>query len=325
VGIVGRRKFLIATGALLAAPLAVWAQEARAYQIGVVMLGGRYWATVDGLRHGLKELGLEEGKQFILHVRDLNGNRKLVESAAQDLERERVDIIYSVTTSVTIALKRATKNIPIVFYAGANPVRFGLVQSLGKPGGRLTGVHSRITSLMAKRLEILKEMIPSIQRVAYFYDLRNPIAQKVTRAQREAAHALNIQLVERPVNSVEALRTSLESLQPGEADALAYVDSFVVSQTAMVLDAARTKRLATMVPDPASVVKGALASYGVSYNAVGRLAAKQVQRIMHGASPSDLPVEQIDRPHFAINLKTAKALGITIPQSILVRADRVIE
>lgn len=325
MAVVGRRRFVIAAGLLLAAAHALGAQEARVHQVGVVVLGGRYLETIDGLRHGLKHLGLEEGRQFVLHVRDLNGNRDLVESAARDLERENVDIIYSVTTSVTIAVKRATKNVPVVFYAGSDPVRFGLVQSLGNPGGRLTGIHSRITSLMAKRLQLLKEMIPSIQRVAYFYDLRNPLAQEVTRAQRDAARRLNILLVERPVNSVEALRASLDSLKPEEADALAYVDSLVVSQTKMVIDAARGKRLATIVPDSASVGKGALVSYGVSYYEAGRLAAKPVQRILDGANPSDLPVEQIDRLDLSINLKTAKALGLTIPQSVLLRADRVIE
>ncbi len=320
-----RRRFLFSAGALLAAPLVVAAQAARTYQIGVVVLGGRYLATIDGLRQALGESGLNEGKQYVLHVHDLKGNRSLVDSAARSLERENVDMIFSVTTSVTIAVKRATKNVPIVFYAGADPVRYGLVQSLGKPGGRLTGIHSRITSLMAKRLQLLKEIIPSIRRVAYFYDPRNPLAQKVTRAQRDAARSLGIQLVERPVTSVEALRSGLDALRPGEVDALAYVDALVVSQTGMVIEVARAKRIATMVPDSASVVKGALASYGVSYHEAGRLAGKLVQRIMDGANPSDLPVEQIDRPELTVNLKTATALGLTVPQSILLRADQIIE
>jgi len=314
----------VASLAFLSAPPAVHAQQARAYRIGVVYLGGEYSATVDGLRDGLKELGLEEGKQIIFHIRDLRGDRELVESAARGLESEQVDLIYSVTTSVTIAVKQATRTVPVVFYAGDDPVRFGLVQSLGKPGGRFTGINSRITLLMAKRLELLKEMIPALRRIAYFYDPRNPLAQKVTEAQREAARKLNVRLIERQVSSVEALRTGLADLRPGEVDALAYVDALVVSQTDMVIDAARTKRLATMVPDSASVAKGALASYGVSYYTAGRLAAKQVRRILQGSNPSDLPVEQMDRLHFAINLGTANALGLTIPQAVLMRADEVI-
>jgi len=320
------RALLIGTAilALLAAPLGVRPQQAGVYRVGVVLLGGQYSAAIDGLRDGLKELGLEEGKQVVFYVRDLNGDRKLVESAARGLEGEKVDLIYSVATSVTIAVKRATKNVPVVFYAGADPVESGLVQSFSKPGGRLTGTHSRITPLIAKRLELLKEMIPTLRSVALFYDPRNPLATQVNEVARNAAHQLNLQLVERPIDSPEALRASLYALRPGEVDALTYVDAIVVSQTDVVIEAARTKRLATMVPDSASVVKGALASYGVSYYTAGRLAAKQVQRILHGAHPSDLPVEQIDRIHLVVNLRTAKALGLTIPQAVLVRADEVI-
>lgn len=321
---VERRMLLVGVGALLAASLAC-AQGGRPYTVGIVHLGGEYAAAGEGLRDGLRELGLQEGKQVEFRVRDLKGDRKLVESTARSLEREKVDLIYSVTTSVTIAVKRATNKVPIVFYAGADPVSFGLVQGLSRPGGRFTGIFSRITSLMAKRLQLLKELVPTLHKVAYFYDLRNPLAAKVTQAQRDTARQLGLELVERPIDSVAALRTSLEGLRPGEADAIAYVDSLVVSQTAMVIRVATAKRLPLMAPDRASVPQGALASYGVSYYAAGRLAAKQVARILHGAAPSDLPVEQMDRLHFAVNLKTAKAIGLAIPRSLLMQADEVIE
>src|SRR6266436_6117269 len=135
-----RRAFLGAVaGGLLAGPQAVEAQQPRVYRVGVVLQGGPYLAAVDGLRKGLAELGLEEGKQLILHVRDGKGDLKAVEQAAGDLEREKVDLIYSVATSVTLAVKQATKKVPIVFNTGNDPVTFGLVQSFRKPGGRLTG------------------------------------------------------------------------------------------------------------------------------------------------------------------------------------------
>jgi len=321
-----RRTFIgTLTGGLLAAPLALSAQQTRRYQIGVVLLGGEYSATVDGLRNGLKELGLVDGKDVVFHIRDLHGDRTLVDSAARGLEAGTVDLIYSVTTSVTIAVKRATSKVAVVFYAGEDPVTAGLVQSFSKPGGRLTGIYSRVTTLMAKRLQLLKEMIPTLRRVAIFWDTKNPLAQEVVLAQREAARQLNLQLVERPVSSVAELRAGLEVLRPAEADALAYVDSMVVSQTPMIINISMAKRLPVMAPDAMSVVKGALASYGVSYTTVGRLAAKQVHRILQGANPADVPVEGIDQLHFAINLKTAKALGLTIPPSLLQRADQVIE
>jgi putative ABC transport system substrate-binding protein len=312
--------------ALFAAPLVVEAQQARVYHVGVVLQGGPYSPAVDGLRDGLRELGLEEGKQFVLHVRDAKGDLKSVEAAARSLEGEKVDLIYAVATSVTLAAKRATKNVPIVFYAGTDPVAVGLVESFRKPGGRLTGIHGQLTDLTAKRLQLLKEMIPRLRRVVTFYSPENPAAQQSVKIARDGARQLKVELLERPVASVEELRAGLRALRPGEADAFFYVaDAMVASQAELIIDTARAKRLPTMFSDKGSVAKGALASYGESYYALARLSAKQVHRILLGANPGDLPVEQLDKLLFFINLKTAKALGLTIPQSVLMRADEVIE
>ena len=312
--------------ALLAPALAAEAQPARVYRVGVILLGGPYSLVVDGLREGLRELGFEEGKQFVLEIRDAKGDLKAVPAAAKGLEQDNVDLIYSVTTSVTLAARRATQRVPIVFYAGGNPVASGLVESFPKPGGRLTGVHSQLTDITAKRLELMKEMIPRLRRVVAFYSPDNPSAQEAVKVARAAARQLKVELVERRFASLDELRTSLRSLQPGAADALMYLaDATVGSQTAAIIDAARTKKLPTILQEPSSVAQGALASYGVNFHAVGRLSAKQVQRILQGAAPGDLPVEQIDRLHFAINLKTARALGLTIPPSVLARADEVIQ
>jgi putative ABC transport system substrate-binding protein len=312
--------------AILAAPLAVEAQQARVYRVGVVLQGGSYSAAIDGLRDGLRELGLEEGKQFVLHVRDTKGDLKSVEAAARSLEGEKVDLIYALATSVTLAAKRATKSVPIVFYAGTDPVAVGLVESFRKPGGRLTGIHSRFTDLTAKRLELLKEMVPRLRRVVTFYSPDNPAAQQSVKIARDAARQLKVELVERPVASIEELRAGLRALRPGEAVGfVSMTDAMVTSQAELIIDAARAKRLPTMFADTESVAKGALASYGVSRYEFGRLSAKHVQRVLLGADPGNLPVEQVDRLHFVINLKTAKALGLTIPQSVLTRADEVIE
>jgi len=320
-----RRDTVLALLALGAAPLAVFAQQARLYRVGVIFQGGAYSVAIDGLRDGFKELGLEEGKQFVLHVRDAKGDLKSVEAVARSLEGEKVDLIYTVTTSVTLAVKRATKNVPIVFYAGGDPVAFGLVESLRKPGGRLTGISGRFTDLTAKRLQLLKEVIPRLRRVVTFYSSDNPAAQRSVKIARDAARQLKVELVERLVASVEELRTALRALRPGEADALFYVsDAMVGSQEELIIETARAKRLPTMFAEKESAAKGALTSYGVSYYTIGRLSARYVQRVLLGADPGTLPVEQVDRLDFVINLKTAKALGITIPQSVLVRADEVI-
>jgi putative ABC transport system substrate-binding protein len=312
--------------ALFAAPFAVEAQQARVYRIGVILQGGPYSAAIDGLRDGLRELGLEEGKQFALHVHDIKGDLKSVAAAAPRLEEQRVDLIYVLATSVTLAAKRATKSVPIVFYVGTDPVAVGLVESIRKPGGRLTGIHGQTGDLTAKRLELLKEMIPRLRRVVTFYSPDNPVARQSVTIARDAARHLKVELVERLVASVEELRAGLRALRPGEADALLFVsDAMVNSQEELILDTARAKRLPTMLPYSPSVANGALASYGESYYALGRLSAKHVQRVLLGADPADLPVEQVDRIHFVINLKTAKALGLTIPPSVLARADQVVE
>jgi putative ABC transport system substrate-binding protein len=324
---VDRRTFLAGTGAvLLAAPLAAEGQQARVYRVGVALQGGPYLGAVEGLRKGLAELGLEEGKHFILHVRDARGDLKVLEQAAGDLERERVDVIFAVSTTVTRLVKRATKTVPIVFYAGTDPVTAGLVESFRKPGGRLTGTYSGVVELTAKRLEILKEMVPTLHRVVTFYNPDNPLSQVSVKLARDAARQLSLELLERRVASVEELRASLRALRAGEADAFCpMTDNLVISQTALVIETARTKKLPTIFSEPDSVVDGGLAGYGVSYRAMGRLAAKYVQRILLGANPGELPVERIDRLYFVINLKTAKALGLTIPPSLLGRPDEVIQ
>jgi putative ABC transport system substrate-binding protein len=213
-----------------------------------------------------------------------------------------------------------------VFYAGTDPVVVGLVESFRKPGGRLTGIHGQLTDLTAKRLELLKDLLPRLRRVVTFYSPDNPAAQQSVKIARDAAHQLKVELMERPVASVEELRAGLLALRPGEADAFFYVsDAMVSSQMELIIDVTRAKRLPAMLAYEGGVANGALASYGESYYALGRLSARQVQRILLGANPGDLPVEQLDRPRFVINLKTAKALGLTIPQSLLLRADEVIE
>ena len=321
-----RRDSILALVAFGMTPFSVQPQQGRVFRVGALWVGGAASASIDGLRDGLRELGFEEGKQFLFHLRDGNGDIKSVETAAKRLESERVDLVYTVATSVTLAAKRATKTVPIVFYAGSDPVKAGLVASYRKPGGRLTGIHSLTADLMAKRLQILKEMIPRLQRVATFYNPENPASQQSMITVREATQRLNMELVQRQVTSVDQLRTALGALRPTEADAILSVpDAMVSSQPDLMIRTAKEKKLPTMFQFSDDVAKGGLASYGVSYYDLGRLSAKHVHRILTGAAPADFPVEQIDRFSFIVNLKTAKELGITIPQSVLLRADKVIE
>jgi putative ABC transport system substrate-binding protein len=311
---------------LASLPQTVESQQGRVSRVGVVLHGGPYSSAVDGLRDGLRDLGLEEGKQFILDVRIGRGDVQSVEAAARSLEAEEADLIVAMTTSVTLAAKRATKRVPIVFYAGTDPVAAGLVESFRRPGGRLTGIHRQSTDLTAKRLELLKEMIPRARRIVTFYRPDNPAAQQSVKIARDGARQLKLELIERPVGSVEELAIGLQALRPGEVDAFfAVSDAMITSQTKLVITTAMTKRLPTMLQETGSVAEGALAAYGESYYALGRLSAKPVQRVLLGATPGDLPVEQVTKLHFVINLKTAKALGLAIPPFVLARADEIIQ
>jgi len=321
-----RRDSMLSLLALGAAPLVARAQQSRVFRVGVIMLGGPYAGAVGGLRDGLKALGLEDGKHFVFHVRDLKGDLKLVEAAASDVEREHVDLIYSLSTSLSVRVKRATKNVPIVFYVGNDPVVAGLVDNFRRPGGRLTGIHGQFVALAAKRLELLKVLVPSVRRIVTFYDPGNPTAQRSVKITRDAAQQLNIELVDRPVASVEELRAGLLALRPGDADAFFWVsDAMVTSQSDFIVETAKAKKLPTMFQEQGSVANGGFASYGESYHTIGRLSAKYVQQILKGEVPGNLPIEQTDRLHFVINVRTAKALGVNIPQSVLMRADEVIQ
>ncbi|MBI3000984.1 MAG: ABC transporter substrate-binding protein [Deltaproteobacteria bacterium] len=302
------------------------AQQAKVYRVGVILPGGAWYETIDGLRVGLRELGLEEGKQFILAIRDMKGDLKAAEEAARNLEQGKGNLIYTTSTNVTIAARRATADIPIVFSAGTDPVVLGLVDSFAKPGGRLTGVYYRVTDLTGKRLEILKEIVPKLRRVVTFYDPRYPVAIESSKLAREAARLLGVELVERHVASVEELQAGVRALRAGEVDAFFAVgDPMVTSQDQLIIDTARVKRLPTMFNFLSEVIKGGLASYSVNRHEVGRLSAKYVQRILTGVKPKDLPVEGVHKIELVINLKTAKQIGVTIPQSVLYRADKVIK
>jgi putative ABC transport system substrate-binding protein len=302
------------------------AQQPKPYRIGVLVPGEAWYEIIDGLRVGLKQLGLEEGKQYALAIQDWEGDAKAAEEAARKFEQEKVNLIYTTSTNSTIAARRATAEIPIVFCAGTDPVVVGLVDSFAKPGGRLTGVYTPVTDLTAKRLEILKEIVPKLHRVVTFYDPRRPPAIESSKSAREAARQMGLQLVERHFTSVEELQAAVRALRAREVQAyLAVSDPTASNQAQLIIGTARDKKLPTMFDPLSHVTRGGLASYAVSFYEMGRLSAKYVQRILAGVKPKDLPVEGIDKIELVINLKTAKQIGLTIPPNVLARADRVIK
>ena len=323
---IGNLKWIVVIAFVLCGAV-VEAQQPKGYRVGVITAGGAWYETIDGLRVGLRKLGFEEGKQFILEIRDTKGDAKAAEEAARKFEQDKVDLIYTTQTSVTVAAKRATADIPIVFCAGSDPVVLGLVESFAKPGGRLVGVYNPATDLIAKRLEILKEIVPRLRQVVTFYDPRNPVAiESLKFAREEAIRLRGVELVERHIASVEELQAMMRALRTGDVDAyFAVSDAVASNQAQLIIDTARNKRLPTMFDQTSHVIKGGLVSYSVSLHEVGRVSAKYVQRILTGVRPKDLPVEGVDKIDLVINLKTAKQIGLTIPPNVLVRAQRVIK
>jgi putative ABC transport system substrate-binding protein len=237
------------------------AQPSKVQRIGVILPGGPLYGIVEGLRHGLKELGLQEGKQFTLAIRDTKGDLKIAEEAARDFEREKVSLLYVLASSVIAAAKSATVSTPIVFCVGSDPVALGLVNDFATPGGRLTGVHFPVKDLTAKRLEILKEMLPKIGRVLTIYDPKSQVAADGAALARDEAKRLGLKLIERHVNSVDELRKALQEIKSKDADAFFYLaDPLVVGQAQLIIDTAKAKKLPTMLQDQSLVAKGGLAT-----------------------------------------------------------------
>jgi putative ABC transport system substrate-binding protein len=323
-----RRSFITLIGSAAAWPLAARtsAQPVKTYRVGIILQGGPWYAVIDGLREGLKKLDFIEGNQFVLDIRDTRGDLDAVEKAARNLEEQKVNLIYTVATSVSLAAKRVTLNVPQAFVAGTDPVAVQLVDSMARPGGRSTGVHFLSTDLTGKNLALLREIVPHLQRVVTFYNPSNRSAIESVKEGREAARHLGLELIERQVASPEELDKAVRALRADEADAyLAVSDAMVDRHAEVIIEMGKALRLPTMFYQQELVAKGGLVSYSTDLNEVGRVSAKYVQRILTGTSPADLPVERIDKLVFMINLKTAKQIGLAVPETILVRADKVIE
>lgn len=322
------RKILVLalTTAFLLFVHAASAQGTKVHKVGVLLQGGSWYAMVDGLRHGLKDLGFVEGKQYILDIRDGQGDLKEVERAARNLEEQKVSLIYTVATSVSLAAKDATATIPIVFVAGSDPVVVNLVKSFAAPGGRLTGVLYPATDLTGKRLELLRQIVPNLRRVVTFYNPSNRSAVESAKQGRQAAQLLGLQFIERHVATVEDLEKAVQAFRSNEADAYFSVsDAMIDNKIESIIEMGRVNKLPTMFYDPVAVAKGGLATYSGDFYEAGRLSAKYVHQILAGTNPADLAVERIDKLLFVINLKTAKQIGLSVPESVLARADRVID
>jgi putative tryptophan/tyrosine transport system substrate-binding protein len=277
-----------------------------------------------GLKEGLKAHGIEEGRDVTFDVRPIRGNLDQAPGAAASLVAAGVDIIITGEGEhVARAAKVTTRTLPIVFVGVGDPVAGGLVSSIARPGGNVTGVSSMATELTPKRLEILKAMHPGIRRVWAVYHAEDLSSAAATRKAEETAASLKLELVARAVRTPEELVGKLKGLRPG--DGLLAPPQVTMNIPGLILDLQRMDRWPAVFNQTFWVEAGALVSYGPNMGVDGAQAGRLAARILRGQRPQDLPVEGSNRVELAINLKTARSLGITIPPEVLVRADRVIQ
>jgi len=279
---------------------------------------------VVGLRDGLQELGYSEGEQFVIGVRFTQGDIMALPAVARELVKLGPNLIFAHRDSAAKAAQMATTRIPTVFAGVNDPVGIGLIKSFARPGGNITGVTDLELSLAPKRLEVFQEMVLGLKRVLYPYDPADTYSVAGAKVYREAARRLGIVLVEKPLQTEKEAQAVLNRVQKGKIDGILRPASSSLNIPGFILEAAAKQGIPTMFNAEFMVEQGALASYGPDEYETGRQAARLVDKIIKGADPAEIPVEVNTKIRFAINLKVAKALGITIAPEVLYRADKVI-
>ena len=321
-----RREFIIGlSGATAAWPVAAGAQQAALPRVGYIWVGARGTdVTGAGLRKGLAELGYEIGRNIALEDRYADGDSARVPALISELLAQKVDVLVTVGTFATLAARRATSTVPIVFASG-DPVKAGIVASLNRPGGNATGISILSSDYSAKWLELMRDALPKLQRVAVLSNPENPAVVAEVEQMKAAAQALGVDL-STFTGSAGQFDQSLASIAAGGFDGLAMTtDPSLEPLTSKVIAFASKHRLPAIYPFSFAVAQGGLMSYAVDLFGIWQHVASYVDRILKGAKPADIPVEQPTRVELKINLKTAHALGIVVPPSLLARADEVIE
>jgi putative tryptophan/tyrosine transport system substrate-binding protein len=328
------RRIVSAAGLALAAGLASagpWecataAPPGRMVKIGALTEAWGPTPAINGLRAGLEELGYRENENFVIGVRFTQGNPTELAAAARDLVRHGVDVIVTAEGGNTAkAAQAATSRIPIVFMGGSDPVGIGLVQSLAHPGGNITGTADLDVELGPKRMEIFRELVPGLKRLLVPYDATNAYIGTQLPSYREAARRLGLTLIERPLRTEDEARAALAKIRKGEVDGILAPRFLTLNIPGFVLETAQKQGLPTMFHGFFFVDRGGLAAFSAADAQLGRQAARLVDKILNGAKPGNIPVEQPTTFELVVNMKTAKTLGLSIPPTVLMRADRVIE
>jgi putative tryptophan/tyrosine transport system substrate-binding protein len=302
-------------------------QPAKGPRIGY--LGGTSPSSLqsrtEAFRQGLRELGYVEGKNIVIEYRYAEGKLNRHPALAAELVRLKVDVIVTVGAGLTRSAKEATNTIPIVMAQESDPIGNGFVASLARPGGNITGLSTLSPEISGKRLELLKEIVPTLSRVAVLGTSTGPGKSQYQRETELAAGALNVQLQYQEVQGTKDIEVAFRAAKKARADAVLVLGGQVLnSHRTQIVDLAATNRLPATYNAPEFVEAGGLMTYGATITDMHRRAAAYVDKILKGTKPADLPVEQPTKFEFVINLKAAKQIGLTIPPNVLARADRVI-
>ena len=325
-----RRAFVTGLGAVLAAPLAAEAQQTarRIYRVGV-LLGApesAVEASMQAFREGLRELGYVEEQNLAIELRTATAESRL-DGLASDLLRSKSDILVAWGTPATLAAKRASSSVPIVMVSIGDPLGAGLVASLSRPGGNVTGVTNVLLDLIGKQLQLLTELRPGVAKIAVLGgDRRAPTAQAFLQELQTAAQSLGIQLQLLEVRAPGELDAAFAAIGRERPSAVLVLGTpLFLTERTRIAKLSQKAQLPTMFARSENVEAGGLISYGPKLSEQFRQAAVYVHKILNGAKPGELPIERPTKLELVINLKTAKALGLTIPPSLLLRADQVIE
>jgi putative tryptophan/tyrosine transport system substrate-binding protein len=318
--------FILATLILAPLYLADAQRQATILRIGVLYLGAPPNANLDVFIQGLRDLGYVEGKNVIIEYRFAEGKADRLPELATELVRLKVDAIFTAGTPALFALKQATKTIPIVFFSTSDPIGTGVVASLAHPGGNITGISVLASDLWPKRLELLKEIFPKLSRVAMLWNKGNAGMALEAKATQEVAGPLAVALQDRGVKDPTELEAVFAAMTKNRPDGfLALMDPVLNSYRKRILDFLAENRLPAIFESRDWVEAGGLISYGAVYSEAFRRAAALMDKILKGAKPAEIPVEQPTKFELWINLKTAKQIGLTIPPNVLLRADKVIK
>jgi putative tryptophan/tyrosine transport system substrate-binding protein len=325
---VKRREFIAALGGAAAWPLMARAQQpVKLPTIGFLGSGAlpAQGIWLDAFVQRLHELGWIEGRNLAIEYRWAEGSSDRAKEFAAEFVQLNVDVIVTYANPMVLAVKQATSHIPIIFAAAADPLGTGLVASLARPGGNVTGLSIQHTDLASKRLELLRDVVPGLRRLAIMVNVTNPASVRDMGEVQAAARALGIEVATVKIQREEDITPGIEE-QKGRAEALyVCIDTLLFSKRILINTLALAARLPTMLSNEEYVEAGGLMSYQANFPDLFRRAGDYLDKILRGAKAGDLPVEQPTRFDLIINLKTAKGLGITIPEKLVALADKVIE